>query len=259
MNRKPLNNRTIQKYLEFLIDLKQSIELNPKVKTSMIAKHHKVGHQIVSLMKQYRIIESSKAGLKWGGKEPSVQMVKSILDAVHAYKYELKIRKESEQYQKKVSKNKFYGTKDPDLFCKTYEEQQIFDQSTASDVIDMIETGIEVEFSKETKTGFISWIKKAFKFLFIFAFIFTISCGQSKPEKDPAINSKILHNIDEMNRLLDEVEQIQIDIKYNVDMFGIDGDQFYLDQYNRLENEAQIKLDKVGKLEKETKKLEKQL
>jgi hypothetical protein len=259
MNRKPLNKRTIQKYLEFLIDLKQSIEIDPTVKTSLIAKHHKIGNQIVSLMKQYRIIETSKSGLKWVGKEPSVQMVKSILDAVHAYKYELKIRKASSEYQKKVSKNKFYGKKDPDLFCKKYEEQQIFDQSTASDVVDMIETGIEVGNHIESKHGFWNWLKKLLKISAVFLVVFASSCGSDKPEQDPAINGQILHNIDRMNELLDECDAMQPDIKYNIDMYSIEGETFYLDQYNRLQNEVNSKLNEVEKLEKQTKKLKKQL
>ena len=94
MKRKGVNPKTIGKYMNMLVELKEEIDINPKTKRcTEIIEMHRCGHQVLSMLKKTGIITHSKNGMTWTGQHPSIKMVIDITEMIHQYKLELRQRK----------------------------------------------------------------------------------------------------------------------------------------------------------------------
>ena len=94
MKRKGVNPKTIGKYMNMLVELKEEIDINPKTKRcTEIIEMHRCGHQVLSMLKKTGIITQSKNGIFWTGQHPSIKMVIDITEMIHQYKLELRQRK----------------------------------------------------------------------------------------------------------------------------------------------------------------------
>lgn len=94
MKRKGVNPKTIGKYMNMLVELKEEIDINPKTKRcTEIIETHRCGHQVLSMLKKTGIITHSKNGMTWTGQYPSIKMVIDITEMIHQYKLELRQRK----------------------------------------------------------------------------------------------------------------------------------------------------------------------
>jgi ribosomal protein S17 len=94
MKRKGVNPKTIGKYMNMLVELKEEIEDNPKTKRCReIIEMHRCGRQVLSMLKKTGIITHSKNGMTWTGQYPSIKMVIDITEMIHQYKLDLRQRK----------------------------------------------------------------------------------------------------------------------------------------------------------------------
>jgi hypothetical protein len=89
-------NQTNQKYLEAFIELYSLLQSDPFVKVTEVANRHKIGKQPFTMLVQMGIINRTKRGTFWIGKEPSIQMVIQVRLAIRNYHIELE-RKKKEQ------------------------------------------------------------------------------------------------------------------------------------------------------------------
>lgn len=100
MKRKGISQKTIANYLAAFIEIKASLDANPKAKTTPIARQFGMGAHPITMLKKLGVIEQKKGGNKyWVGNHPNVAMVVQIAEAVHNYHAEL--------YSKKVQGDLF--------------------------------------------------------------------------------------------------------------------------------------------------------
>lgn len=89
-------NQTNQKYLEAFVELYGTLQTDPKVKVTEIANRHKIGKHPFAMLVQMGIVNRTKSGLVWVGKEPSIQMVIQIRLAIRQYHIDLDNKKKVE-------------------------------------------------------------------------------------------------------------------------------------------------------------------
>ena len=79
MKQRGLTQKTEQKYVGFLIELKKAIEVNPFMTTSSLVKKHKVGFDLVTILKTTGTLKwINKTGWLWAGSYPNAEMVYKI-------------------------------------------------------------------------------------------------------------------------------------------------------------------------------------
>lgn len=115
MNKKPMRNPRKglqQKYLVFLVNLKDQIKKNPYRSVTKIAIHHRVPFDLVPALVDLGIIEGEwRSGRNWIGGEPDYQMVNQMRQQAH----------ENRNKKKPEVDDKYYG-KDRSLFEKQNPE-----------------------------------------------------------------------------------------------------------------------------------------
>jgi len=87
MNKKPMRNPRKglqQKYLVFLVNLKDQIAKNPYLSVSKIALEHRVPFDLVPALVDLEIIEGEwRTGRNWIGPEPDYIMVQQMREQAH--------------------------------------------------------------------------------------------------------------------------------------------------------------------------------
>lgn len=99
-----MKKNTNEKYLNAFLDLYEMIQNDPKTKLTHVADKHKIGKHPFAMLVQMGIINRTKKGFTWVGKEPSLQMVLQIKIAIRQYHVELESKKKAEGELFKKSK-----------------------------------------------------------------------------------------------------------------------------------------------------------
>jgi len=69
----------VQKYLNFLMDLRHEINEEPTYPVHDVVKKHKVGHSIIARLTELNIISGTgPRGRKWTGRFPDYQMIQDL-------------------------------------------------------------------------------------------------------------------------------------------------------------------------------------
>lgn len=108
MKRKGVNNQTIGKYFNLLVELKELIDSDSKTKgcTDLIQVHRCSKH-ILTFLKKSGIVTQNKQGLFWVGGIPSIKMVIDLTELRHQYHEDLNRRKRQKDLFSKPQRTRF--------------------------------------------------------------------------------------------------------------------------------------------------------
>lgn len=182
------SKETLQTYLSCFVEMKNSLDQNPRIKLSDFASRYKIGKQPITVLKSTGVITQINRGHKWSGPEPSFKMIMEVLEIIRRYHVDLKERKSQQgdlfkpkskkrNYSKGSETPKFINPevqKNIDLWRENYQNQkadqtaipiriEIYDRSTASEIN---ETTNSIDEQKEFNRSILKSI--FFKFLNLF-------------------------------------------------------------------------------------------